>query len=174
MITLVDFQTMYRVMILFMLDRVEYPLTNTQITNFVLDRDYTDYFNVQRTLSDLLSSELITAESTHNNTRYRITETGKQTLHYFDNKISPEMKQDILSFLREHNYDLKQETSVFADYFKAAGKGYGVRCQAKELEQNIIDLTLFVETKEQAEAICRNWQKENAEVYALLMDTLLK
>ena len=29
-----DLHTMYRVMILYMLNQVEYPLTNTQITNF--------------------------------------------------------------------------------------------------------------------------------------------
>ena len=68
-----DLHTMYRVMILYMLNQVEYPLTNTQITNFILEKEYTNYFTVQEILSDRISSQLITAESTHNNTRYRIT-----------------------------------------------------------------------------------------------------
>ena len=68
-----DLHTMYRVMILYMLNQVEYPLTNTQITNFILEKEYTNYFKVQEILSDLISSQLITAEPTHNNTRYRIT-----------------------------------------------------------------------------------------------------
>ena len=67
-----DLHTMYRVMILYMLNQVEYPLTNTQITNFILEKEYTNYFTVQEILSDLISSQLIPAESTHNNTRYRI------------------------------------------------------------------------------------------------------
>lgn len=169
-----ELDTMYRLMILFMLDKVEYPLTNTQITNFILEKDYTTYFTVQQTLSDLLSSELITAESTHSNTRYRITEEGRQTLRFFNDKISDAIKEDILTYFREHHYDLKQETSIYADYFKASGKGYGVRCQIKEIERSIIDLTIAVDTREQAEAICGNWQEQSAEVYAMLMDMLLK
>ena len=43
-----ELDTMYRVMILYMLNLVEYPLTNTQITNFVLEKEYTNYFTVQR------------------------------------------------------------------------------------------------------------------------------
>ena len=60
--------TLYRLMILYMLDKVDFPLTNTQITNFIQEKDYTDYFTVQQTLSELLDSDLIIAESTHNNT----------------------------------------------------------------------------------------------------------
>lgn len=166
--------TIYRLIILFMLDKVEYPLTNTQITNFILEKDYTTYFTIQQTFTDLLSSELITAESTHNNTRYRITDEGRQTLRFFSDKISDAIKEDILTFFKENHYDLKQETSVFANYFKTPGKGYDVRCQVKDSEQSLIDFTLHVPEKQQAEAICANWAKEHAEVYSILMDALLK
>ncbi len=169
-----ELDTMYRIMILYMLDKVEYPLTNTQITNFILEKDYTNYFTVQQTLSDLLSSDLIIAESTHSNTRYRITDEGMQTLRFFEDKVSSEIKEDILTYLREHNYELKQETAVYADFFKATGSGYQVRCRIKEKETSVIDLTLTVQTRQQAEAVCANWKEESADVYALLMDTLMK
>ena len=51
---------MYRVMILYMLNIVEYPLTNTQITNFILENEYTDYFTVQEAITGLLETDLIT------------------------------------------------------------------------------------------------------------------
>lgn len=38
----------------------------------------------------------------------------------------------------------------------------------------MIDLTLTVHTKEQAEAICANWKDQTSEVYAYLMELLLK
>ncbi len=171
---MVELRAMYQVMVLFMLDKVTYPLTNTQITNFVLEKEYTNYFTIQQTLSSLLSSDLITAESTHNNTRYRITEEGTQTLRLLNDKISPEIKEDILSYFKEHHYELKRETSAYADYFKATGAGYQVRCQVKNLEATIIDLTLAVPTREQAQAICSNWNDAHEDVFAALMDCLLK
>ena len=40
--------TIYKLTILNMLDKVDFPLTNTQISNFFLEQDYTDYFRVRR------------------------------------------------------------------------------------------------------------------------------
>ena len=56
--------TIYKLTILNMLDKVDFPLTNTQISNFFLEQDYTDYFRVQQVLSDLEDASLIHAEST--------------------------------------------------------------------------------------------------------------
>lgn len=169
-----DLHTMYRVMILYMLNQVEYPLTNTQITNFILEKEYTNYFTVQEILSDLISSQLITAESTHNNTRYRITSYGQETLGFFHVKISDAIKEDIRTYFVEHDFDLKQETSVYADYYKVPGEGYAVRCRIRNLETDIVDLTLHVTSRQQAEAVCQNWKKNHFPIYETLMDTLLK
>ena len=57
--------TIYKLTILNMLDKVDFPLTNTQISNFFLEQDYTDYFRVQQVISDLVDADLIHAESTH-------------------------------------------------------------------------------------------------------------
>ena len=60
--------TIYKLIILYMLSQVDFPLGNTKISNFFLDKEYTTYFTIQQVLNDLLDSELIVAESTHNNT----------------------------------------------------------------------------------------------------------
>lgn len=173
--TMADLNTLYRVIILYMLSKVKFPLTNTQITNFILEKDYTNYFTVQQTIADLLSSELITAESTHSNTRYHITEDGRKTLTLFHNKISSEIKEDISSYFKEHHYELVRETAVYADYYKVAGAdSYQVHCHIRNLEIPVLDLSLRVQTKEQARVICDNWETENDAVYALLMDMLLQ
>ena len=57
--------TIYKLTILNMLDKVDFPLTNTQISNFFLEQDYTDYFRVQQVISDLVDADLIRTESTH-------------------------------------------------------------------------------------------------------------
>ncbi|MCU6763672.1 Uncharacterised protein [uncultured Roseburia sp.] len=166
--------TLYRLIILFMLNKVDFPLTNTQITNFILENDYTDYFTVQQTFSDLADSGLITAESTHNNTRYHITAEGQQVLKFFSGKISEAIKDDIITYLRNNKWNLKNETSIFADYYRTTDSAYAVRCQMKDGEKSLIDLTLTVSSKEQASAVCKNWQEQNDRIYSLLMDELIK
>lgn len=42
-----------------MLNEVDFPLTNSQISEFILDEGYTTYFKLQQALSELLESGFI-------------------------------------------------------------------------------------------------------------------
>lgn len=166
--------TIYKITILDMLDKVDFPLTNTQISNFFLEQDYTDYFTIQQIISGLLESELIRAESTHSNTQYSITPSGKETLSFFEEKISPAIQEDLKRFFEKNKISIKNENAIIADFYKSTNHGFAARCQIKEKGVAIIDLTIQVKTKEQAQAICQNWREQNMEVYSHLMDMLLK
>ena len=61
-----------------MLSKAGFPLTNTQISNFFLSEEYTDYFRVQEVLGDLVDTNLIVAESTHSNTQYTLNRCRKR------------------------------------------------------------------------------------------------
>ena len=63
--------TLYKLIVLYMLDKVDFPLTTSQISEFILDKGYTTYFRLQETLSELTDSELLKIETTHNRTLYR-------------------------------------------------------------------------------------------------------
>ena len=45
---------LYKLMILYILSRVDFPLTNAQLTAFILEKEYTNYFNIQRAISELI------------------------------------------------------------------------------------------------------------------------
>ena len=104
--------TLYKLIILYMLDKVDFPLTTSQISEFVLDKGYTSYFRLQEALSDLTDSDLIRPETTHNRTLYHLTENGAETILYFSNKISRAIREDIDDFLKEKQYDLKEKSAV--------------------------------------------------------------
>lgn len=166
--------TQYKLIVLFMLEKADGPLTNTQISTFVLENEYTTYFTLQQVLKELLASELLRAETTHSNTLYHLTPAGRETLSYFPDKISEAMKEDVIDFFRKNQLEVKQDILVLADYYKAPGQVYMARCQIKERGMALIDLTLKAGSREQAEAICDNWRKQTDEVYAYLMDLLLQ
>ena len=90
--------TLYKLIILYMLNEVDFPLTNSQISEFILDEGYTTYFKLQQALSELLESGFIREESTHHRTFYHLTEDGAETIHYFTNDISPAIQHDIDEF----------------------------------------------------------------------------
>lgn len=165
--------TLYKLIILYMLDKVDFPLTTAQISEFILDKGYTTYFKLQSTLSEMIDSDLIVSETTHNRTLYHLTENGKETIHFFKNKISPAIQKDIDDFLKEKEYDLKEEASVKTEYYLNTNREYEVRCRIVENGFSLIDLKLTVPTETEAETIANNWTRKNQEIYALLLSKLL-
>ena len=164
---------LYKLIILYMLSKVDFPLTNSQISEFILDEGYTTYFKLQQAISELLESGFIREEATHSRTFYHLTEEGAETIHFFKNDISPAIQQDIDTFLKEKRYELKNEVAVKADYYRTPNTEYAVRCQVIEQDSSLIDLTVTVPTEVEAETIVNNWTMKNQEIYALVMSTLL-
>ncbi|MGI6095326.1 MAG: DUF4364 family protein [Lachnospiraceae bacterium] len=165
--------TLYKLIILYMLNKVDFPLTNSQISEFILDRGYTNYFHLQQAISELSDSNLVETESVGNATHFHITNTGVQTIHFFEKEISEEIKQEIVEYMKANAYELRDDVSTIADYYKEAADEYVVRCQVKEKNTRIIDLTLSVPGEEEAQAICGNWKEKSQTVYAYLMKELL-
>ena len=61
-----DSFALYKLIILYMLKKVDFPLTTAQISEFILDKGYTSFFKLQETLSEMLESNLVKTEETHN------------------------------------------------------------------------------------------------------------
>ena len=55
--------TLYKLMILYMLGHVNFPLTNAQLTDFFLGNEYTSYFTLQQALNELHEAGLIKVET---------------------------------------------------------------------------------------------------------------
>lgn len=165
--------TLYKLIILYMLNKVDFPLSNSQISEFILGKEYTTYFKLQQAISELTEAGFVQEETTHNRTIYHLTEEGAATIQYFGNDISHAIQKDIQDYLKEKQYDLKNEVSVRADYYRNTNQEYSVRCQVMENSLPLIDLTLTVPSEEEARTIADNWQKKNQEIYAQVMANLL-
>ena len=48
--------TLYKLMILFMLDNLDFPLTNSQLSEFFVNHGYTSYFHLQQAINELVES----------------------------------------------------------------------------------------------------------------------
>lgn len=164
---------LYKLMILYILSRVNFPLTNAQLTAFILEKEYTNYFNIQRAISELIDDEFISANTIRNSSLYRITESGNETLLFFDNMISSGIKEDIEDYLTENRYELKEEVSTPADFYQVKKGEFAAHLSVIERDTAIIDLSLSVTTEEEAARLCNNWKEKSSEIYAYLMSMLL-
>ena len=58
--------TIYKLIILYMLDKVNFPLTSAQISEFILEKEYTNFLTLQRAISELSESSMLTAHTPGN------------------------------------------------------------------------------------------------------------
>ena len=168
-----DTLTLYKLILLYMLDKVSFPMSNGQLSEFMLDKEYTDYFTVQTALSELVEASFLHLKTVRNTSLYSITDEGERTLEFFGKKISSQIRDEIDEDLKEPKYELRNEISVPADYYPTGNGEYAARCRVLEKGSAIIDLTLTVPTKEQAESICAHWGTRSQQLYAYLMQNLL-
>ena len=164
--------TLYKLIVLFMLDRVNFPLTKAQISDFILQQEYTNFLTLQRVLSDLSDANFVITKVMGNRTLLSITEEGKDTLSYFDNRINIKIKEDIELYLQNNRLELRNEVSIQSNYYKSTSGDYEARLIGKDKETILVDITMSVPTEEIAISICANWNEKNQQIYKYLTEQL--
>lgn len=165
--------TLYKLMNLYMLKQVDFPLTNSQLSNFFLDREYTTYFTLQQALNELLEAGLIKTEMLHNSTRYEITKEGEETLEFFGKKISPAIISDMDNYLKENRFRMRNEVGLISDFYKSTNQDYIVHCEVREGKTVLLNVSVSVPDKDQAELMCSHWEERSQEIYAYIMKSLM-
>ena len=135
-----------------MLHQVNFPLTNAQLSNFFLDREYTTYFTLQQALNELLDAGLVKKETMRNSSRYEITKEGEETLEFFR---------------------MRNEVGLISDFYKSTNQDYIVHCEVREGKAVLVNLDISVPDKEQAEIMCNHWKDRSQEIYAYVMKSLM-
>lgn len=161
-----------KLLVLYMLGRVTFPLTQAQIYDFLLGKNYVNYMNLQLAITELIDTGFVTAESKLNRTYLTITAEGQETLSFFKNRIDTSLKKEIDTFFNTNQFKLRNETSVLADYGKVFSGDYEVHLAVKEKDVTVVEITLSVPNKDTAETVCSNWQKKNQDIYQFLAGQL--
>ena len=167
-----DAITIYKLIVLYMLNRVNFNLTKTQVDDFILEKEYTNYLTLQQVIAELIDANLIVAKTIRNRTHLSITEEGKNTLTFFSNRVSDAIKNDVDAYLKENELELRNEVSILSDYYKSTSGEYEAHLVAKDKELVLVDLKLSVPMEEMASAICENWTRKNQEIYKYLTEQL--
>ena len=165
--------TLYKLMNLYMLHQVNFPLTNAQLSNFFLDREYTTYFTLQQALNELLDAGLVKKETMRNSSRYEITKEGEETLEFFGKNISPAIVSDMDEYLKQNRFRMRNEVGLISDFYKSTNQDYIVHCEVREGKAVLVNLDISVQDKEQAEIMCNHWKDRSQEIYAYVMKSLM-
>ena len=96
--------TLYKLMILYLIEKVDFPLSNSQISEFILDKGYTNYFTVQRAFRELEEENMLRVKQIRNMSHYALSDEGSEAIEMFEYQIPNSIKEDIAQFLKEKEY----------------------------------------------------------------------
>lgn len=156
-----------------MLLNSETTLTNSQISEFILEREYTNYFHLQQSLSELVESGLIEMRTISNTSHYCITEEGKSAFSFFDKEISQDIKTEVKDYLKVLGCKVEERILTPADYYTTDQGSYIVRCQIIEKNISLLDINISAPSLEAAKSMCRSWPEKSEDIYGKIMEELI-
>ncbi|AOY76210.1 DUF4364 family protein [Clostridium formicaceticum] len=155
-----------KLLLLYILDQAEGSLTNSQITQFILENDIMNYFMLQQFLSELKEADFIAEEEKNHSQLFSITHKGKNTLNYFVNRIPKNQKEEINTFIHMQKENLQANIEIRGDYHQLGEeKKYVIRLTMTEDNTPVIDLKLNLSEEEEAKNICINWKRNPKALY---------
>lgn len=168
-----DPTTLTKLIVMYMLDMVDFPLKKAQLFDFILEKEYTNYFTLQTAINELLESKFIETSSTHSTTFVSLTDSGRDTLKMFKNRISDGIIVDITKYFNENKMDIHNEVSAISNYYRTSDGSYVADLLARENSTDLINLKVYMPTEDAAESICNHWKSKSQDIYAFILENLL-
>ncbi len=163
----------HKLIILHLLQKMGIALSNSEICQFLLAKNYMDYFSVQQYLSELVQAGWLEKTREQNNTRYTLTDDGEDVINYFIGHISEEVKNEINIYVHENSKRIRAEYAVTANYFPEMNGDFLVKCGlCDDTGATLMEVNVSVVSKTQAQLICRNWRKQVNQYYRDFLSAL--
>lgn len=163
-----------KIILLYIIDKINLPISNQQITKLVLENKYMNYFFLQQFLNELCESNFLDVEVADEKTYYTLTPSGKQTLGYFIHLVPFGIKAQIDNSVKSIQKNIKNEIMVTADFTPKSENEFVVSCRVHEDHFSLIDLEVTVGSKADARRICENWKSYSQKIYPEIIESLTK
>ena len=164
----------HKLLILYILDKINMDLTNSQITQVVLETEMMNYFSLQQFLSQLMESKFLTTYKESDREYYSLTQKGLEILEYFLSRIPEDLTKKIDEYVALNKQSLLSDTEVKSSFIQQNNNELIVNLRVIENQSNLIDLNLNVSSEKQAQQICNNWKNNASYMYAEIIDLLIK
>jgi predicted transcriptional regulator len=160
--------------LLYLIDKMEIPLSNGQISQFALEENLMDYFVIQQCLGEMVETDFLESSQNENSTRYSITDAGVSALEYFERRLEPDLRKRINAYVLENRRRLKRDYEITANYFyDSLTNEFVVKCGVYEDAKVLMEVNVSVVTRDQAKIIVNNWKRSASDRYSDILDSLV-
>lgn len=162
----------YKALILYILYKVNRPITNDEFLQLVLSVTDINYFYFQQFLLDLLENKYISSYEKEEHTLYTITQDGIEALKLTGDMIPGILKLKVDSNFKNELDIIENEVSISAEYIPKNDKNYMVKCKIVENGETIFELKTFAGSNEKAQFLVDNWNNRAVDIYPQIISAL--
>ncbi|MBL4931100.1 DUF4364 family protein [Clostridium paridis] len=163
-----------KLILLYIVKNIKYPLTKTQLTDLVLETSFINYFTLQQYINDLVTTDFIKYEEVNEKSFIHLTSKGNSVLDFFGDRISSSKLSILDDYIKEKSEKIKKELTIHSDYTLDNNNSFLVNLKALENGSLLIDIKLSVASKKQAVDLCHKWKEDSSEIYTKIINALIQ
>ena len=167
-----DVFTVYKLIILYILDRSEGDVTQPMMSTFLLESGYAHFISLAESYDQLEKQGLVRIYTEGDKRFMHLTEAGRETLGFFGARLSRQIRRQADEWLAENGHLIREERDVRAVYEHMTSGAYEVRMSVRERDVTILEVKLSVPDAATASAVADKWKEKNTDIYQYLIEKL--
>ena len=159
-----------KVLILFVLSRVNYPMTVQEIYELCFQDECLSYFDVCTAIPEMVNSGHIEQKEEE---RYEITERGRQDGALTEESIAFSVRQSAEDAVTRYNRQLRRRSFVKTQLIPRETEDFSVMLSLDDEKGNLMTLELMAPDQRQAVNLAKLFEGKAENIYNLIMAELL-
>lgn len=164
--------TVYKLIILYMLDRAEGDVTQAMLSSFLLESGYANFVSLAESYDQLEKRGLVRIVMVGEKKFLHLTKAGREAYGFFGRQLSPQIRAQADEWLLENGQKIREDREVTAVYERMTSGVYEVRMSVRERGATILEVRISVPDAASAEKIAGQWEEKNAGIYQYLIEKL--
>ncbi|MCL1884352.1 MAG: DUF4364 family protein [Defluviitaleaceae bacterium] len=168
-----------KLLLLYLINVMDLPMSRSQITDFVIQKDLMNHFVLEQNLTDMVERGFLdtTCENSQDETttNYALTEEGLTNLELLQNQLPRPLRNIIDQYVDDTRGKIKKGFEKTAHYFpNIENDEYIVKCGVYDDKRGsmLMEISVPVVTREQAKQIQANWNANYNSLYQKILMTL--
>lgn len=167
--------TQNKLILLFIFDKMEMPLSESTIMDLCQNKNnWIDYVNCKLALEQLIEAKFVCKLSGGNEVFYNITVEGRVCLAHFFVRIPSSTREIISAYVKNSRMSYRRKQEYSSVYNKRDDGTYDVILRITDAMQPALEIKLNVPNRNIAKYIDKCWGDKATQVYSQLYDTLVE
>lgn len=161
-----------KLILIYIINKINCPLTKNQLTQIILENNLMNYFVLQQYICELISSGIIKYSENKTDHSLLLTDKGVKVLTLFKNRIHSDKLKSLDEYLNKNYDNIRKRITVTADYTIEHNK-YIVSLKSYENNNITAEIKIKAADMNQAKTICFKWKNNSSNIYKEIMQILI-